>query len=263
MEGQRSEIVILGAGNVATHLATVLDEIGHVGQIWSRDINNALTVSERLKDCQAVCHLSEINRQADLYIISVVDDAIPSILDNINDVKGIIAHTSGSVSLKDLQPYINEKTKLGVLYPLQTFSRHCAVDIKEIPFFIEGNSPEVTQVLEDIAGKLSSKVYRADSQVRGHLHIAAVFACNFVNHLWAIADIYLKENTDFNLSVFEPLMKEVLRKALDNPHSAQTGPAVRNDKRVIARHLAALRGNEAEIYKLLSESIVNKYFATE
>src|SRR5690606_18219747 len=94
--------------------------------------------------------------------------------------------------------------------------------------------------LEELAGSLSKRVFQCDSKQRLSLHTAAVFACNFTNHFYAIAaDILNKHGLDFDL--IRPLILETAQKVMENqPKEVQTGPAVRNDIRTMEKHLALL-----------------------
>ncbi len=234
------KIAIIGRGNVATHLAKAL-----TGKV------DVTMVNPRT--------LADLPTDADIILISVSDDAIRDValkIEAISDSSPIIAHTSGSVGLEVLDGCADYK---GVFYPLQTFSKNVPLNYEEIPFFIEGSSPAVCTQLADLARLISDHVYEADSEKRRRLHIAAVFACNFSNHLVNIADGLLKEqNMDYR--VLLPLLKETVRK-LENvsPADAQTGPAVRGDRNVIDKHLAALSAtpNLQHLYASLSESISN------
>lgn len=133
------------------------------------------------------------------------------------------------------------------------------VDVSSVPFFIEGNTPESLSEIRGIAQNLSSEVREADSESRRLIHVAAVLACNFTNHLWALAEDVLSEK-NIPLSVLFPLMQVTLNKAENlSPHDAQTGPARRGDKQTLQSHLAMLKPDVAEIYKILSQSIMNRY----
>lgn len=259
MEGRRDQIVILGSGNVATHLAKALDVVADVTQVWSRTFANALSLADELRQATPICRFEDLKKDADVYIIAVPDDAVASVASNLAEVSGIVAHTSGTCDLKCLRDGIGHGN-VGIFYPLQTFSRNIPVDVSRIPFFIEGDNEETAAKLYSLANQISEKVFYADSTVRSKLHIAAVFACNFVNRLYAVADVFLKDNTDFDLTVLHPLMSETLRKAMDNgPEAAQTGPAVRGDLGTVTRHLKELDGTNKEIYELLTKSIITHY----
>ncbi len=256
--GVRHKISIIGAGNVATHLAQALACANDVVQIYSRNINNATQLSKRFAGCEAIDDISRLDGIADVYIISVKDDAITDIVAQIPDVckNKLWMHTSGSVSMEVFKGTVNE---YGVLYPLQTFSRDVDVNVGEIPFLIEGNKAETLAKIKEVALSVSSTVKCADSNSRKRIHASAVFACNFVNHMWSIADDVLKDG-DFSFDLLLPLLKETLAKVSKvSPYDAQTGPARRGDIDTMSRHMALLDEDKKEIYKLLSRSIMKQY----
>ena len=241
---QPTFINIIGRGNVATHLLRAFDA---VEGIYPTMVNP---------------HTFEgLREDADFTIISVSDNAIAEVADKLPKLNSIIAHTSGSTSI-DVLDSRNEPT--GVFYPLQTFTKDKSLDYSEIPFFIEGSSGEVADKLMELAGKVSKNVIKADSGKRRALHVASVYACNFVNHLWSISDSILKEN-GMNFDVIRPLLKETLNKTgTMSPHDAQTGPARRRDTNTINSHLDFLLKSNApqeqiEIYNLLTSSIIQSF----
>lgn len=249
-------LVIFGSGNVATHIAKTLDRHHEIIQIVSRNREHARKLAETLRRPVATASaLSDVNDNAEAYIISVNDDSIASIASETKP-DGIWMHTSGSVGM---EAFAGLKQHYGVLYPLQTFSRDVPVDMAQVPMFIEGNDKEATEVINVLAESMSRHIYRADSAQRRQLHIAAVFACNFANRLWAIADDILK-GAGYDFSVLSPLLQATLDKAEStSPVAGQTGPARRGDRQVMESHLKSLDKENAEIYKLISESIFNQY----
>lgn len=236
-------ISIIGTGNVATHLFKALSQHAILPPDSSIRIINSRT-------------LNNLPDHSDLILISVKDDAIGSVAQRVTGKADMIAHTSGSVSIDILRDCAKH---YGVFYPLQTFSKNSELNYLEIPFFIEGNDAETIDNLKTIAQSISPKVFEADSSKRKRLHIAAVFACNFSNHLVAIADDLLQED-GMDYKVLLPLLKETVRK-LDTlpPKDAQTGPAVRNDQKVISSHedMLADHPDRLAIYRLLSSSILS------
>ncbi|WP_026777712.1 Rossmann-like and DUF2520 domain-containing protein [Polaribacter sp. Hel_I_88] len=226
-------ILIVGKGNVATHLYNAflnVDEIA-VTQISSRDLTNI--------------------PKATITIIAVSDDAIAKVSSKITN--NFVVHTSGSVALNDLK---NIKRK-GVFYMLQTFSKDKKVDFKEVPFCLEAENKEDYQQLEFLAKSIGKKIYEISSEQRKTLHVAAVFVNNFTNHLFKIGnDICNTNNIPFE--ILHPLIKETVLKIEElSPENAQTGPAVRNDKKTIKNHLNLLDKNQQKIYKILTKSIQN------
>lgn len=249
-------IVVLGSGNVASHLAKTLDERSDVVQIFSQNLLNAEQLARSLKNASATNDLSQLINDADVYILSIKDDAILSVLSNVQLRNGLWLHTSGSVP-GDV--FNGRFLHYGVLYPLQTFSRDVYVDMTEVPFFIEGDSEETAVKIESIAKTISNKVYRADSIQRRNIHVAAVFGCNFVNFLWGIADEILRKS-GYDFEILLPLIKATLDKAISvGPIMGQTGPARRGDKNTMLRHGQLISADQKCVYKLISECIMRKY----
>jgi predicted short-subunit dehydrogenase-like oxidoreductase (DUF2520 family) len=246
-------IVLLGSGNVATQLALALKAIGEeIVQVYSPNVVNAKALADVVK-AVAIDDLAQAEQQADLYIISVKDDAIEDVAKGLNSVTGLVVHTSGTTDVKVL---LGQVKRAGVFYPLQTFSKSRNVSFKHIPICLEADEQDLI-LLRALAGKLSSKVYELDGEKRKVLHLAAVFACNFPNHLYALANqILQKHNLDFD--IVRPLIAETADKVMVNlPDNVQTGPAIRGDERTMDKHLKMLSNlpELQEIYQTLSNSI--------
>ncbi|POY37826.1 DUF2520 domain-containing protein [Solitalea longa] len=252
------KIAFIGSGNVATNIAFALKAAGHqMVQVFNHRLQGALELAEQL-GCEATATLSELTHQADCYIISVKDDVIEALAGQLQLNDKLVVHTAGSVSMEVLQKASNY---YGVLYPLQTFSKQRLLDFSTIPFFVEASDDESLATIEQLAKSISNAVTRTNFEQRKMLHLSAVFACNFVNHLYDLSEGLLKEH---NLS-FEALKPLILETALKvqsvNPHDGQTGPARRNDQEVMTKHLQLLSNNQSlqYIYQLLSDSIVKSF----
>jgi predicted short-subunit dehydrogenase-like oxidoreductase (DUF2520 family) len=250
-------IAFAGSGNVAWHLAQALYRQGYgISGIWSRDLTHA---SELSAVCNSkVCNdISLLKEGADLIVIAVPDKAIEFIAGSIRSFDGIVVHTAASVSTDVLKVFFE---KYGSFYPLQTFSKEIPVLSDDIPFFLEASSDKVMHSIKQIALRLSSKVYEADSRKRLLLHIAAVFAGNYSNLMYVIGNELLK-NADLPVEVLHPLMLETTRKAVaGNPLLTQTGPARRGDTPTLEKHIEALAlfPDYAELYKLLAQLIIKQ-----
>jgi len=246
-------IVILGSGNVATQLALSLKAIGEeIVQVYSPNLTNANNLAEKVA-ASAISNLAAINMQAELYIISVKDDAISAVAAELNHVNGLVVHTSGTTDLSILSGQVK---RAGVFYPLQTFSKSRNVSFKHIPICLEADERDLI-LLRELAGKLSSKVYELDGEKRKVLHLAAVFACNFPNHLYALANQILQQH-HLDFDIVRPLIAETADKVMVNlPDNVQTGPAIRGDERTMDKHLKMLSNlpELQEIYQTLSNSI--------
>lgn len=251
--GRRPAIAIVGSGNVATHLALALDKVAEVRQICSPHADHAQALASRLTDCRAITNLAEIDPTIDFCIISVKDDVVRDVSEAMPQIDGIVCHTSGSAPMEALAKHI----RVGVFYPLQTFSKDAEVNVAEALFFIEASDDDTLSQLMDLARSISGKVAEADSHKRAILHIAAVFACNFANHLWAISSDILGEH-GIGLDVMRPLLQATLDKAMSMPPAdAQTGPAARRDEAIMQKHMSMLTPEYAEIYRILSQSIIS------
>lgn len=256
-EFREAKFVFIGAGNVANHLAVALHEKGFdICQVFSRTKKSAKFLAEKV-NARYITNLSEIEQDADVYIYSVSDSVLPELISNISIPNALHIHTSGSTGIELFERFAKN---YGVLYPLQTFSIHKAVDFAEIPVFVEGNNEFSNNKIHEIAKALTDKVHFMDSLGRKKLHLSAVFACNFVNHMYEIAS-ELVQDAGLEFDVLHALIKETYEKTETlNPYEAQTGPAVRNDQNIIQKHLDLLKNKRhlAEIYELISEDIFSK-----
>ncbi len=250
------KIVLIGAGNVATQLSFTLQKAGHtIVQVYSKHPSSAIALSKSLK-CAYTDSLKAIDKTADIYIIAVKDDAIAEVAKQLNLKDKIVVHTSGSVELNVLKPVTKN---YGVFYPLQTFSKTNKINFKGVPVCLEAGNIATLNTLVSLAGSISNNVQKINSEQRRIIHLAAVFACNFSNHLYAIAENILIYN-DLSLDILKPLIEETAKKIkYASPSKVQTGPAIRNDKRTMDNHLKMLKYNNSyqQLYKLLSKSIID------
>jgi predicted short-subunit dehydrogenase-like oxidoreductase (DUF2520 family) len=250
------KISIIGSGNVATHIAKAIAQQNIALQsIWSNNFGNAKKLAERV-GAKAVANVTDLlNDGSEVLIIAIKDDAIAAVAKQIVGYTGVVAHTSGAVALNALDTF----EQFGVFYPLQTFSKHTDLDFSKVPLCIEANNDESLEVLKKLAYTLGNRVYEVNSKKRQTLHLAAVFACNFPNYLYSIAQQMLaKEDLDFE--IIRPLIKETANKVQDDlPSNVQTGPAVRNDLTTLDKHERLLKDSSEwlTIYKLLSQQIKN------
>ncbi len=253
------KIVFIGAGKLATNLSRALLAAGHdIVQVYSRTMESARQVAA-IAGGAPTADIQSLNKNADVYIVAVKDSAMPEILPLV--CKGIeqkvFIHTAGSLPMGIFK---GMALHYGVLYPMQSFSKERAVDFEEIPCFIEGNDHLATETVSELATSISKDVRHLSSEDRRYLHLAAVFACNFVNHCYALsADILLKHGLPFEVML--PLIRETARKVEQmSPGEAQTGPAVRYDENVIRIQSQMLRDDPfaKEIYERMSLSIHRK-----
>lgn len=246
------QIVIIGSGNVAYHMAKAFSVNGiPLTQIFGRNDEELKKISEELN----VPYSTKSLEDADLYIICVSDHSVENVSKLITKKKCLVAHTSGSLPMEILSGEYRKSS----FYPLQTFSKSKALDYEKIPFFIETENKKDQQLLFDLTSKISDNVMESSHEKRKYIHLTAVFACNFVNHLFARAK-EVSDSQEIPFDYFLPLIDETVKKIHEiEPKAAQTGPAVRNDVRVLELHEQLLQGESLEIYKTMNHSIQKMY----
>ena len=252
-----TKISVIGSGNVAWHLAKKLFACGYsINAVFSRNLNNAKLLAKQV-ETQAVDNLAMIPT-SDLYLFSVKDDAYREIIEIFPKTTAICVHTSGSLEMNILAKLSDN---YGVLYPFQSFNKGKSVNFENVPFCVEASNSYTENVLLDMAKHLSPKIHLVNSEQRVYLHLAGVFACNFTNAMYAIAQQILQQNNmDFNIVL--PLINETAEKIKNlYPIDAQTGPAVRNDTNIINKHIKMIKNNDLkELYQLISQIIQKQHY---
>ncbi|GAA4300913.1 Rossmann-like and DUF2520 domain-containing protein [Aestuariibaculum suncheonense] len=243
-------VVILGAGNVATHLfkAFKTTETINVVQWYNRNSDSLNTYKNEVAITDDLSQLAE----ADVYIVAVSDDAVKGLTKKLPFENRLVVHTSGTVKISD----IDKKNRQGVFYPLQSFSKSAKLDFANVPICIEAIKSEDYHLLKDMAIAIGSPTKKVNTDQRKVLHLAAVFVNNFTNQLYRVAhEITESEGAEFDL--LKPLILETAKKVQElSPYMAQTGPAKRNDKKTLNNHAKLLTNkHHKEIYDLLTKSI--------
>ena len=231
------KVVLIGRGRLATNLLAALQQAGH----------EVVSINSRT--------LEGLPLEADAFIVAVKDSALEEVIRRATKGREqqLFLHTAGSMPMSLFEGHTS---RYGVFYPMQTFSKERLVDFAEIPVFIEGADPAIRPLAESI----SRRVYELSTEARKYLHLSAVFACNFVNHCYALSAELLEQH-GLPFDVMLPLIDETARKVHElHPHDAQTGPAVRSDENVIRMQSALLADNPElqQIYELLSLDIHRK-----
>lgn len=248
------QIVFIGSGNLATNLAIALKNAGHIiKQVYSRTDHSASALSNLLQ-CPYTSSTSDIERNADIYIVALKDSVLQDVANEI--IKGrenaLWVHTSGSTDMDVLNC-----DRRGVFYPMQTFSKARIVEFSNIPCFLEANKAEDLNTLQQLAYSISSNVTTLSSEGRRYLHLSAVFCCNFVNHSIGIGAKLLEER-GIDFRVMLPLIEETVKKLHNlSPLDAQTGPAIRWDENIINKHKELLADDTVlqNIYDIFSKNI--------
>jgi len=263
------KISFVGAGNVAWHLAQAFEDAGHwICEIYSRDSKKAIELASELYDSEMQPDLNFSESASELIVIAVSDDALEDVIQRIVFPENVIVvNTSGTRSLTELRDLVSIHSDVyvhtGIFYPLQTFSKSVQMDYKTMPICIESTHEQIEAKLIKLAQSVSDHVQRIDSEERFILHVSAIFANNFINHLLSIShDLLAREQLDFDL--LKPIIATTVQKALDseNPAKGQTGPARRGDSATITKHLAYLQEINPDwntVYQVLTEQIRNHH----
>ncbi|WP_111707852.1 Rossmann-like and DUF2520 domain-containing protein [Lutibacter citreus] len=247
------KVVILGAGNLAFHLTEKLLNNNSVDlvQVYNRSISKIHYLEHKTLITN---NLNEL-KEADIYIISVSDNAISELSSKLNLNDKLIVHTSGAAHINELK----SNSKKGVFYPLQSFSKDKEIEFSNIPICIEATTKSDLLLLGKLASSISTKCYKINSEQRKTLHVAAVFVNNFVNHMYFIGNEICDTN-NIPFEILHPLIEETANKIKNlSAFDAQTGPAIRNDSKTIKKHIASLNEDQQNIYSTLTKSILKTY----
>lgn len=258
---QLVSISFIGSGNVAWHLAPALDNLGFVvKEVYSRNPKHAGALTEKLYQAEVKATLDFSTSPSKVFFIATTDEAIADVArEIILPDEAVLVHTSGSQPLEILN--FAATPHLGVFYPLQTFSKSKKIDWREVPVFVESSDRHTEEILFALAKGMSGKVKKIGSSERKALHVAAVFASNFTNHMLLHAQQIMKQN-GLDYEWLKPLIIETIQKSLSlGPGASQTGPARRGDLQILDSHLDFLRdyAEASQLYRIISQDIINHY----
>lgn len=254
---------------MATHLSQALNNSlsNEVVQVYSPTAENAKSLAEILS-CGYCTDINEVDVNADIYVCSVKDSVQQNVWralkshfvgSGVNVADKIVVHTAGALAMDGENGLLEFFPNCGVVYPVQSFSKQRAVDLSHTPFLIEATIPSTLEKLRNLVATVSDRCYDATTKQRNALHPAAVFASNFANHMYAIANRLMEKN-GLPFEILIPLIQETAQKVTEvHPVAAQTGPAVRGDEVVMSKQEKGLTADgyetELEIYRLVSKNI--------
>jgi predicted short-subunit dehydrogenase-like oxidoreductase (DUF2520 family) len=251
-------IVLIGTGNVAWHLAHALSATNHkIIQVYGRNAANAASIAS-IANCSSTNNAQNILPNAEAYILAVSDSSIEQVASLKAIQNNFLIHVAGSVAASVLEPYTSQAA---VMYPLQSFTQGRKLDYAQIPFFIEANKPEALAKVQQLARSVSTNVIEMSAEERKTLHLSAVFASNYVNHFFTIAETLLNEK-GLDFDILKPLIHETVSKAMSmKPLDAQTGPARRHNTNILNSHNQMLSNHPLwqKIYTFVANSIMNMY----
>lgn len=247
------KIVLIGSGKAGTVLGKACHLAGFkVLQVYSRNSENARVLSTAL-EAEPITRWEQITPDADLYILALPDTVLENLPSAFSIKKGVVVHTAGAVSI---QIFKTKHPNYGVLYPLQSLT-NASEKTTSIPLLIDANTPETMALLWDFAKTLSPTVAIMGDEERLKLHVTAVWANNFTNHMYTIA-YNLCKHFQLDFSLLLPIIEHTAQRlSTENPETFQTGPAIRGDKLTMEKHLHLMENfpEYQELYKQISRSI--------
>lgn len=247
------KVIILGAGNLAFHLTNKFLKNTNINlvQVYNRNIDKIKHIESKTLITNNLNNIKE----ADIYIISISDNAISELSSKLLIKDKLVVHTSGAAHLNELKCNSNK----GVFYPLQSFSKDKEIDFSKIPICLEATTESDYKLLNQLASFISNKCFEINSVQRNTLHVAAVFVNNFVNHLYHVGSEICTEN-NIPFEILQPLIEETSNKIKNlSAFESQTGPAIRNDSKTIQKHLTSLNEDQQKIYSILTNSILKTH----
>ena len=250
----RKKIAIIGSGNVATFMGRALRKANNtITQVYSPNFENAETLGKKIS-AEPIDNMMHLRDEADIFIIAVTDDAIESVAEQLKTEHGIVVHTSGATS-KEVLHSVSEN--YGVLYPYQSLRLGDMIDVTNMCVFFDGSNEKTLLAIEELAFEITNYALQVSDDERLKYHLAAVFANNFTNHLFALAEKMLQDQ-GLDFENLKPILLQTAQTAMiKSPALNQTGPAIRGDEQTMNKHLGLLAENEnlKNIYTTLSESI--------
>jgi len=240
------KIAIIGAGNVGLNLHHAMQQKG----IQAELVHARALLNDQIPNDQIV-------NTFDVYIYAVADHALADVVSAVQAPKALHLHTSGTMPIS---VFGADKPHAGVLYFFQSFSKNQLMDDwSGIPCFIEGRNIDDVAAIYSLAQCLTSRIYEANQHDRERLHIAGVFANNYTNLMYRIAEELL-QGTQIPFRALLPLIDQTAAKVHTlSPKEAQTGPAQRGDREVMQHHAELLAATPyAELYQELAALIAKE-----
>jgi len=250
--------IIIGAGKLAWHLGPALQKAGfRIIQIYSRTLSSAAAFGLHI-DVPWTTDVNMLKEGAELMIFCISDRALEDLLPQISRKDVFMIHTAGSLPSNVFDKWTSD---FGVLYPLMTFTKTRSMEFRTVPVCIEANNKKNEDRLKRFAEMISDNVSVVDFENRKIMHMSAIFACNFTNHMYRTAYDILSQY-EFDFGILKPLIMETATKVLEmSPHEAQTGPASRHDKNILHTHQLMLQDHPEwqKLYTFVSESIYQHF----
>lgn len=255
---------VIGAGDLGTHLIGSLKNKGYqLKYIYKKSKYNAF-VSAVTGD------MGKLVRESDIIFICTRESVIREVAElaaaSFDPAGKIFFHTSNSLTSDELLPLKRKGAYTASFSPLQTFAsflpQQAAHVFKGVYFLAEGER-KALELAGEMADHLDAKVLIVDKDEKIYFHIAAVCASNFFISILKLSENQLKKEgikKKSDIKVLLPLIKQTLANVESRGVDASlTGPVKRKEMGIINKHLEHLEGEEAALYKALSDFLAQSF----
>jgi predicted short-subunit dehydrogenase-like oxidoreductase (DUF2520 family) len=251
------KFVVIGTGNVAWHLVDLFLKSGHQcnGAVASGLHEGAQQFAAHFQ-INLLASTSRIPSDSDVVFLAVPDARIALISQKINATHFIV-HTSGMTPLGAI-----ENSKRAVMWPLLSLTKGILPQASDWNWVLQSDVPEAVEQLQKWLPEGHRTLVTQGDTDRQKMHLAAVFANNFVNHLYHISSQLLPQDTESSFGLLLPLLKgHIYKLEHSTPYNAQTGPARRRDFSTLAAHRQLLNKNPEllSLYNDFTQRITDLY----
>jgi predicted short-subunit dehydrogenase-like oxidoreductase (DUF2520 family) len=256
-------LAFVGAGRAGRVLATAARDAGYpVVAVASRTPAHAAQLAHAVGAAHVATPIRAA-RAADVTFLTVPDAAITRVAATIAASgmalggRGLV-HCSGAHSTAAISALRQVAARVGAVHPLQALALDSDPQILRGTFFSIEADPGLRPLLEGMVAAVGGIPFAAPEGDRALYHAAAVLAGNAPLALLARA-AGLLETAGVEPAMATEALATLLEGAARNvrrlgAQAALTGPVVRNDADTVARHLHALRHDDAtrRLYLLLA-----------
>lgn len=247
------KIVVIGSGNIAGFFSEKFHRAGHeIVQVISPNMIHAQTLAQKFG---AACNtdIDAIDLKADVCLLAVKDDVLLSFAPTLRLPDMTVLYTAGSVHLTELQAI---SANIACIWPVFSIHHSNHALPSDIPLLLNASNKVSRDIAQTLAKAISVRIFQLDDEQKSQLHLAAVFANNFTNHLYHIAYSLLSDKA-IPFDILLPLIIDTAEKLSDTPPAMnQTGPAIRHDHQTMMKHVQMLSDEKwKQVYQLLSASI--------
>jgi predicted short-subunit dehydrogenase-like oxidoreductase (DUF2520 family) len=263
---QHPAITIIGTGSVGSVLQDYFeDEDCQIYSLWNSR-GGKVYAPERAGFLSVPYSLPQKEIEiGDWIFITTPDDQILRISDQLAKLPvswkdKYVIHCSGNLSSEVLGSLKEAGAKTVSMHPIQTFKKGDDRNrLKDIYISLEGDE-ELKQKLIPVIQNMGAHPFFLTANGKQSLHIAAVFASNYLVALMSSVEQILKQNHIENgLHILKPLVEQTLHNVFEKGvDEALTGPISRGDSETVKAHLEQLSCDPQlqALYKLLGLAAV-------